>query len=186
MKKINEIIKAILIRFQYIVDDNCIIKNIKFNILDYFLAFLYMAISLYNAMAGMDNLQLLNSEQEIDIVSIKTLLFIVVNWIVLFRLHIKLQISFLDLKTNIELIKNNEKYNLITIEAITLRIRLIRDCYIAFLVVLLYIYFFQNVVIRSAAILAVIASLVTFFNNFLDISINMYSARPKIGYIRYF
>lgn len=177
--------KTILKLLVYEFDDSSM-SNRRYNNADYFFALIYLLISMFNAYHCAYDIRLFDENGAIEMESISTILIIVLNFVILIRMYIKLQIQYIEEGKHAEVdLKKDERYDKIIIESLELRLSQIKYVWLICLVVAVFICFFGNVVVRAVSAIAVICALLTFFNDIVDIAVNKYSAQLKPAVTRY-
>lgn len=165
------------------------VKNRKTNNVDCFLCIVYAIISLVNAVMGMNSLKLVvwnaTGQAKMNINSIKTILLILVNAIVLIRLNIKLYVEGKDKELDIEKEMDEGQKDLLTIKIETLdkRIQMIYHCYVVDLVIfIINVCFLKNGIESSISILIILPIVITLYNNLIDIGKRKYNVGEKVSY----
>lgn len=177
--------KWILVKFDYDIEDSYI-KNKLCNNFDYVFSVLYFLISLYNAWICAYTVTFFDEDGKFMLTSITTFLVIAINIVVLFRLYIKLHIQSIDEENNIKANLNiNERYDKIIIESLQRRKELLRNVWLICFVIISFVWFYGDIVVKSVGLLAVVCASLTLLNDLMDIAINKYSAKIKSGTLKY-
>lgn len=163
-------------------------KNNRFaNIIDCIFCVVYAVISLFNAFMGINTMAIFDTNNQGDIMStIRTVLLIVINIIVLLRLNIKLYIKgketaesalkeFCDADTGLNIPDIN-------INTWNKRIQFIKYVYVIDAVIIIMNFIYKSTIETSLSTIVFLPILVTLFNNIIDIAENMYQATPIIDY----
>lgn len=166
--------------------DDSSMSNRWYNNADYLFAWIYLLISIFNAYHCVYDVRLFDENGAIEMESIATMLIILLNFVILIRMYIKLQIQYIEEWKNAEInLRKDARYDKIIIESLEKRISLIKDVGLICIVVMVFICFFGNVVVKAVSVVAGICALLTFFNDMVDIAVNKYSAKLKPAVTKY-
>lgn len=175
--------KNILKRLAYEIDDSSM-RNRMYNNIDYFLALLYFVISVFNAIFFAYGIDFSKKSKIIE--SIATILVIAINIVILLRIYFKLSIQLNDEERNaILVLEKDVRYDKIVIAALEKRLFMVRTIWILCFVLLGFLCFYGNAVMRSISVLAVACAGLTFINDIIDIAVNKFFAECKVGVLKY-
>lgn len=182
--------KWVLKKLSYNVDNNSRARHVLGNGLDIMLVLFYFAFSFYNAFTGVHNLEFFDPHTERfrpNDVTIRTVVTVCINFIVAFRLYIRLFIKWkddMDYATN--LLMKNTQYDKVLIEALEIRLRFVEYILGVMIALSLVLWCLGNVATPLIAGIVITATTLSCVNNLIDIFINMYQAKLKPGVLNYF
>lgn len=185
--------------YKYEVNDLAEKRNKRINNLDCILCIMYAVLSLVNAVWGASALRLFFKIEDIsnpmliipmifseeNFPAIKTILLLIINIIILFRLNIKLYIRRNEAKEQalLEILSYNYKeVNEVITKTWDMRIQLIKYVYLMDIVVILMNMYYKTSIETSLSLIVIIPIIVTLLNNLTDIAENKFSAKANILY----
>lgn len=172
----------------YTINDSLRAHNKTHNIIDYCLCWMYAVISMANAILGIKELnmnvyEINNGKININLQGIETILLLIVNFIILFRLNIKLAILRKDLEQQIRIEEIAESNIIkINIHAIDKRIKYIHYSYIVECVIFIMNIIYKKEIETSLAVLVILPIFLTLYNDITDVEKNRCDAKEKITF----
>ncbi len=171
--------------YKYNITNPYEISNKIPNNIDYVLCVIYMCISLFNAISGIGTMHLFTETEVIDFSVVKTLLLIIVNMVVLFRLNLRLYIKRNQAKEKaLKAIFYDDINNVTKIltDPLDKRIQLIKYVYLIDFVIIVMNICYKSTIETSLSTIVILPIVITFWNNIIDIAEHKYSAEAKVMY----